>query len=286
MVIQPAGRASRHVVAGGRRLTTADGTPAGAVVAMTDVTADREQRRALERAHAELADTIAELRRSNTELEQFAGVVSHDLAAPLAVVNGYLELLGDAYDDVLDEQGRRWIAAGTRAVARMQGLIDALLTYARVGSEPCRRDKADVREVAELAIADLRDGIGAAGATVTIAAGLPVLAVDPTLLRQLLQNLIGNAIKYRRPDRSSTVVVDAECRDGEWRIRVTDNGIGIPEADRRRVFEMFTQVTVENPGHGVGLATCQRIVQRHGGRIWAAAAPGGGTTITFTLPGA
>ncbi|MGA5298471.1 sensor histidine kinase [Nucisporomicrobium flavum] len=286
MLIQPAGRAPRHVVAGGRRLTTADGTPLGAVVAMTDVTADRDQRGALERAHAELADTIAELRRSNTELEQFAGVVSHDLAAPLAVVNGYLELLEDAYEEVLDERGRQWIAAGTRAVARMQALIEALLTYARAGSEPCRRDKADVREVAGLAITDLRDSITAAGATVTVGPGLPVLAVDPTLLRQLLQNLIGNAIKYRRPGLPATVTVDAECLEGEWRIRVTDNGIGIPEADRHRVFEMFAQVSAENPGHGVGLATCQRIVQRHGGRIWAGAAPGGGTTITFTLPGA
>ncbi|MEV4703085.1 ATP-binding protein [Actinoplanes sp. NPDC049316] len=286
MVIQPAGRAPRHVVAGGRRLSTAGGTPLGAVVAMTDVTADRAQRSALEQAHADLADTIAELRRSNTELEQFAGVVSHDLAAPLAVVNGYLELLEDTYDQVLDEQGRRWIAAGTRAVARMQALIEALLTYARAGSEPCRRDKADLREVAELAITDLRDSITAAGATVTVDPGLPMLAVDPTLLRQLLQNLIGNAVKYRRPGLPSVVTIAAECRDEQWQVHVTDNGIGIPAAQRDRVFDMFAQVEAGNPGYGVGLATCQRIVERHGGRIWAGPAPGGGTTITFTLPGA
>ena len=286
MLIRPEGRPARHVVAGGRALTTADGKPGGAVVAMTDVTADRAQRRALEQAHADLADMIAELRRSNTELEQFAGVVSHDLAAPLAVVNGYLELLADTYEDVLDERGRKWIDAGTRAVARMQGLIEAVLTYARAGSEPCRRDKADLRDVAEQAITDLRDSITAAGATVTVDAHLPVLAVDPTLLRQLLQNLIGNAIKYRRPDRPCAVTVTAECRDGEWLVRVSDNGVGIPEAERRRVFEMFAQVEGANPGHGVGLATCQRIVERHGGRIWAGAAAGGGTTIAFTLPGA
>ena len=286
MLIRPPGHPARHVVAGGRALTTADGRPAGAVVAMTDVTADRAQRRALERAHVDLADTIAELRRSNSELEQFAGVVSHDLAAPLAVVNGYLELLGDTYDGVLDQQGRTWIDAGARAVARMQGLIESLLSYARAGSEPCRRDKADLRDVAGLAVADLRATIDAADATVVLDTGLPVLAVDPTLLRQLLQNLIGNAVKYRHPDRRCAVTVAAECRDGEWLVRVVDNGIGIPEAERRRVFEMFTQVRGGSPGHGVGLATCQRIVERHGGRIRAGATPGGGTTITFTLPGA
>jgi len=286
MLIRPDGHPARHVVAGGRALSTADGRAAGAVVAMTDVTADRAQRRALERAHADLADTIAELRRSNTELEQFAGVVSHDLAAPLAVVNGYLELLADSYEDVLDERGRKWIDAGARAVARMQNLIEALLTYARAGSEPCRRDKADLRDVAEQAITDLRDTIAAAGASVTVDGPLPVLAADPTLMRQLLQNLIGNAVKYRHPDRPCAVTVDAECRDGEWVLRVTDNGIGIPQADRRRVFEMFAQVEGASPGHGVGLATCQRIVERHGGRIWAGPAAGGGTTVTFTLPGA
>jgi signal transduction histidine kinase len=277
MIIKPDGRHPVHVVADGRALTAADGRSLGAVVAMADVTADRQRRAALEHA-------LIELRRSNTELEQFAGVVSHDLAAPLAVISGYLELLGDNYRAELDEQAHKWISSAARAVGRVQGLIDALLTYARAGSEPCRRAKADLGEVADQALMDLRDTVRCAGAKVTVAPDLPTLAVDPTLIRQLLQNLIGNAVKYRHPDRPSRVSVAAGPVGSEWLVTVTDNGIGIPEGDRERVFEMFTRIDDERPGFGVGLSTCQRIVQRHGGRIWAAAAPGGGTTIAFTVP--
>jgi signal transduction histidine kinase len=242
------------------------------------------QHHALERAHTDLAATNTELRRSNTELEHFAGVVSHDLAAPLAVVGGYLELLGDEYADALDEQALQWITAGGRAVARSQGLIDALLQYARAGSMPCRRTEADLAEVAEHALMDLRDVVGAAGAVVTLDPGLPRVPGDPILLRQLLQNLVGNAVKYRRPGEPSRVRIAAARRNGEWLVTVTDNGIGIAAADTDRVFEMFTQVDAATAGFGVGLSTCRRIVERHGGRIRAEAAPGGGTTVAFTLP--
>ncbi|WP_306216049.1 sensor histidine kinase [Actinoplanes sp. RD1] len=242
------------------------------------------QHHALERAHTELAATNAELRRSNTELEHFAGVVSHDLAAPLAVVGGYLELLGDEYGTVLDPQAHQWITAAARAVTRSQALIDSLLQYARAGSSPCRRTEADLSEVADQALMDLRDVIGSAGAAVTVAPDLPHLAGDPVLLRQLLQNLVGNAVKYRRPDVPARVRVAGQRRGGDWLITVADNGIGIAGPDRERVFEMFTQVDTATAGFGVGLSTCRRIVERHGGRIWAEATPGGGTTVAFTLP--
>ncbi|AGL18191.1 ATP-binding protein [Actinoplanes sp. N902-109] len=277
MIIAPEGRRPVHVVADGRALTAADGRPLGAVVVMADVTADRQRREALEQA-------LVELRRSNAELEQFAGVVSHDLAAPLAVISGYLELLADNYREELDDQAQKWISSATRSVGRVQGLIDALLTYARAGSAPCRRAKADLGEVADQALMDLRDTVRAAGAKVTVAADLPTLAVDPTLIRQLLQNLIGNAIKYAHPERPVRVAVAAEPHGTSWMVTVTDNGIGIPAAQRRRVFEMFTQIDDGRPGYGVGLSTCQRIVERHGGRIWAEQAPGGGTVIAFTVP--
>ncbi|MFI7601897.1 ATP-binding protein [Actinoplanes sp. NPDC049681] len=287
MIIRPSGIPPRHVVASGRAMTSPGGTPLGAVVAMTDVTADRAQRRALEQAHTDLAATIAELQRSNLELEQFAGVVSHDLAAPLAVVNGYLELLSDEYGDRLDPQAQKWMGSATRAIARMQGLISALLTYARAGSEPCRREKTDLGEIAGQALSDLRDSVADVGAEVTVAADLPRLDVDPTLMRQLLQNLVANAVKYRHPDRPARIEVAAVPRGDDWLVTVTDNGIGIAESQRRRVFEMFAQVEPgARAGYGVGLSTCQRIVERHGGRIWADATPGGGTTIAFTLPGA
>ncbi|GAB2565603.1 hypothetical protein Aab01nite_47270 [Paractinoplanes abujensis] len=232
--------------------------------------------------HDQLEVAIAELRRSNHELEQFAGVVSHDLAAPLTVVNGYLELIEErvARDD---PESARWVAASTRAVGRMQRLITSLLTYARAGQAPCRPEPVKLGELADQALNDLRGTIS--DATVTVPADLPVIEADPTLIRQLLQNLLGNALKYRRKDRPCRVEVGAR-RDGEqWRISVADNGVGIPKAQRERVFEMFTQVDpASGQGHGVGLSTCHRIVERHGGHIVAAETPGGGTTVVFTLP--
>ena len=248
--------------------------------------ASEVQREALEQARGELDGTVAELRRSNTELEQFAGVVSHDLAAPLGVVNGYLELLADQYGDDLDAQAQKWITSATRAVGRMQTLIEALLTYARAGHAPCRTQSAELGEIADQALMDLRGGIREAAAVVTVPPGLPALACDPTLIRQLLQNLIGNALKYRHPDRSCRIDVRAGREGGDWRICVIDNGPGIPAGHRRRVFEMFARMDHAGAGHGVGLSTCQRIVERHGGRIWADETPGGGTTVSFTLPAA
>jgi signal transduction histidine kinase len=280
MIIRPDDREPRHVVAGGRALTTADGVPLGAVVAMADVTADRRRQRDLQLAHAELL-------RSNAELEQFAAVVSHDLAAPLSVVNGYLELLGDHYTDEIDEGGHKWITSAMRAVGRMQALIESLLTYARAGSGPCRREDTDLGDVVDQALTDLRDRIREGGATVRVTSPPAGLTCDPTLLRQLLQNLIGNAVKYRDPDRDCRIEVHARRQEGEWVVAVSDTGIGIPAAERRRVFEMFTRVRPDGrTGHGVGLSTCERIVSRHGGRIWADAAPGGGTTVSFTVPDA
>ena len=238
----------------------------------------------LQEAHAALAGANAELQRSNVELEQFAGVVSHDLAAPLGVVSGYLELLGDLYGE--QEQALSWVGSATRAVDRMQGLINALLTYARAGSGPCRMEKAPLGDVIDQALMDLRGPIKDASATVSVPAGLPDVPCDPTLIRQLLQNLIGNAIKYRDPNRPCRVEVTAELIGGEWHVAVADNGLGIPPEHRRRVFDMFARMEPgTRNGHGVGLSTCQRIAERHGGRIWADGTPGGGTTITFTLAG-
>jgi signal transduction histidine kinase len=280
MIIQPDGREPRHVVAGGRALTTADGTSLGAVVAMADVTADRSRQRALQLAHAELL-------RSNAELEQFAAVVGHDLAAPLGVVNGYLELLSDNYAGDIDERGQKWITSAMRAVGRMQALIESLLTYARAGSGPCRRADADLHEVVDQALMDLRDCVRTSGATVLVTGEPATLRCDPILLRQLVQNLIGNAVKYRDPSRGCVVQVSARRDAGEWTVAVRDNGVGIPADQRRRVFEMFARVQPGDiAGHGVGLSTCERIVTRHGGRIWADPAPGGGTTVSFTLPDA
>ncbi|GIM93338.1 sensor histidine kinase [Paractinoplanes toevensis] len=237
----------------------------------------------LERAHADRAATIVELRRSNAELEHFAAVVSHDLAAPLSVVGGYLEVLADR--NAADQQATGWIGAAGRAVDRMSALITSLLSYAQVGNAPCRFEEARLGDLVDLALSDL--GARVEGAAVTVSGDLPEIGCDPTLIRQLLQNLIGNSLKYRHPDRPCRIAIGAHREGAEWVVSIADNGIGIPADQRTRVFDMFTQVDPKaRTGHGVGLSTCQRIVDRHGGRIAVAGTPGGGTTVTFTLPAA
>ncbi|GAA4960616.1 ATP-binding protein [Kineococcus glutinatus] len=233
---------------------------------------------------AELAERSAELERSNAELAQFAGVASHDLNSPLTVIAGYVEMLGEVYGEALGEQGRDWVATALKGTTRMKELIEALLAYSGAGSARCRRERTDLRTVFDQAVLDLQAAIGAAGAQVR-ATSLPVLHGDPVLLRQLLQNLIANAVKYRSPQRPCQVGVSATPGADGWAVAVADNGIGIPPEQREAVFAMFAQVDpTARSGHGIGLATCQRIVERHGGRIWVEETPGGGTTVRFTLP--
>ncbi|WP_229073412.1 ATP-binding protein [Actinoplanes sp. DH11] len=270
-----------HVSTSGRALIAADGTPMGAVVAMTDVTTDRAQQRAIESARRELAAANEELRRSNADLTNFAGAVSHDLMAPLASVNGYLELLEDSVTGI----EANWVAACRRAVTRMRELIGSLLQYAQAGSAPVHPVPVDLGDIVGQVLADLGTLINSAAASVTVPAPLPAIAGDPVLVRQLLQNLIGNAVKYRHPDRPCQVTVVAARAPSSWAITVADNGVGIPAEQRRRVFDMFTRLdTGEVAGHGIGLSSCLRIVDRHGGDIHVDENPGGGTRVTFSIP--
>jgi signal transduction histidine kinase len=238
----------------------------------------------LEARHVELAERGAELERSNAELEHFAAVASHDLNSPLTVVAGYLELLEEDYAPLLDDGAREYIATALRSVGRMTALIHSLLGYAQSGSATTRREFAGVGELAGQALLDLRSAVQAAGARVVVDE-LPEVWCDPTLVRQLLQNLVANAVTYRHPDRDCTVRVAGQEQDGQWVFEVTDNGVGIPAEQRNHVFAMFARVdAASRDGHGIGLATCQRIVDRHGGRIWAEESLGGGTRMRFTLP--
>ncbi len=272
------GRAPVVAVCSGRSLHGPGGALVGAVVAMTDVTADRLQR--------------AELQRSNADLEHFAGIAGHDLAAPLSVVAGYLELLAEETGDQLDERARGWVATTRSSVVRMQSLIASLLAYARAGGATCAPAATDTRVLAELALADLATSVEASGAEVELAA-LPVVHGDPVQLRQLLQNLIGNAIAHRDPVRQCRVRVTGAEVEAGWELAVADDGPGVAEEDRRAVFAMFATTAHgatapgdgrgPRRGHGIGLATCQRIVERHGGRIWVEETPGGGATVRFTL---
>ncbi|HWS38868.1 MAG TPA: ATP-binding protein [Actinoplanes sp.] len=286
MMIRGTSRGDRSVRANAAPLRNAAGEVTGAVVAIHDVTAEHTRRRIIEEAHGRLAVANAELRRSNADLTDFAGAVSHDLVAPLAAVGGYLDLLGDLDPEDLQPgapgRGDEWVTAATQAVLRMRDLIDALLGYAAAGSAPVRNRPVPLGDVLAGVLQDLSADVATAGARVAVPADLPILTGDPVLIRQLLQNLIGNALKYRDPARSCRIDISA----GPDSVLIADNGIGIPPDRREEVFDMFTRVDgVAAAGHGIGLSSCLRIAERHGGTITIGETPGGGTTVVVTLPG-
>ncbi|MFF5083843.1 ATP-binding protein [Actinoplanes sp. NPDC000266] len=277
LVLRTADDALLTLTASARSMIADNGRRIGAVVALTDVTREREHLR-------QIQDLVTELQRSNDELEGFAAAVSHDLVRPLAGARGYLEMLTETYGEVMDDRARKWMSGAVAATDRMQQLVQALLSYARAGHAPCTTEPVDLAGVLTHVTTDLRTLIESTGATVTVAPDLPHVTGDPTLLRQLLQNLVDNAIKYRHPDRTPHVRVAANATATGWDITVTDNGLGIPPGQRDRVFDMFTQVDpTSRKGHGIGLSTCLRIAERHNGRISIDDAPGGGTVLRLHL---
>jgi signal transduction histidine kinase len=240
----------------------------------------RERERALELLRAK----TRELERSNTDLEQFAYVASHDLQEPLRNLLLYLELLDHDARDALGGRGREYLEVARQSGLRMRGLIQDLLAYARTGVRKKTSAEVDVRDVARTVIGDLRSAIDESRARVDVGS-LPKLRTDPIQVGEVLQNLIGNAIKFRRAD-GPRVEVGSVREDSEWRFYVRDDGIGIADGEREKVFEIFHRLNPRErySGNGIGLATCKRIVERLGGRIWIESSPGSGSTLWFTLP--
>ena len=243
---------------------------------------------ALRKARDELETQVqlrtAELARSNAELVQFAYVSSHDLQEPLRAVGGFVELLQRRYEGKLDDKADTAIGLAVDGVNRMHQLINDLLTYSRVGTHGKSLKLVDCNQVVDEALANLETAIAGSAAQVT-RRQLPTVTADRTQLVQLLQNLIGNAIKFHgdRPPRAS---VSAKRSGDTWVFSVRDNGIGIDPKYAERVFVIFQRLhdRTEYPGTGIGLAVCKRIVERHGGRIWFESEPGKGATFFFTLP--
>jgi signal transduction histidine kinase len=225
----------------------------------------------------------SDLRQREAELEAFAGVAVHDLKSPLAAVAGFTEILQETladHGDAMTHTGLHRIAAATR---RMRGLIDDLLTYATAGNGRLERETVDLNGVVADIVADLDTG-GDAPPHVEIG-HLPVVDADPLLLRQVMSNLVGNAVKYVRPGDSPYVHISAREDGDQWRIQVADRGIGINPADRDTIFHTFQRARGSEgyPGTGLGLAICQRIIDRHGGRIGVDADPRGGSRFWFTI---
>ncbi|MDQ1033827.1 signal transduction histidine kinase [Streptomyces sp. V3I8] len=226
----------------------------------------------------------ADLQRSNAELEQFAYVASHDLQEPLRKVSSFTQLLQRRYGGQLDSRADQYIDFAVDGANRMQVLINDLLDFSRVGRVHNAHQSVDLDKVLEGTLSSLSVGIEEAGATITHDP-LPTLVADPTQLGMLWQNLIGNAVKFRRPDEAPKVHITA-AREGElWRFTVTDNGIGIAPEYADKIFVIFQRLHTKDAyaGSGIGLAMCKKIVEFHGGTIGVDPEYRDGARITFTL---
>lgn len=245
----------------------------------------REAEEALAEAQSELERRAQELERSNGDLEQFAYVASHDLSEPLRTVTGFAQLLQRRYEGRLDADADVWIDHLVGGTSRMQALIDDLLAYARVGSAPREPAPVDLGAVVGEVLAGLDATIRASGAHVDVGP-LPTVPGDAPQLRQLLQNLIANALKFHG-DAPPEVAATAEREGDAWRLAVADRGIGIADNMLDSIFAMFRRLNsreVVYEGTGIGLALCRRIAENHGGTIAARAREGGGTVFEVVLP--
>jgi PAS domain S-box-containing protein len=259
------------------RLNDEDGGFIGNLVIIADITDSQHLR--------ELEQLTKELRRSNEDLQQFAYIASHDLQEPLRAVSSCAALLAKRYRGRLDERADQFIDFTVEGAKRMQELIQDLLDFSRVGSSERPFAAVDLNEVLVKARLALKASIDESGAEIHNGQ-LPVVHGDRTMLAQVLQNLIGNAIKYRS-DQPPRIRVEARQEDGLWDIAVADNGIGIAPEFHERIFDIFKRLHSRRKyaGNGVGLAICRKAIERHGGRVWVDSRDGTGSTFHFTVPG-
>lgn len=255
------------------------GTERGAVVIARDI---RERKK----SEAELVDFNSRLQQSNRELEDFAHVASHDLQEPLRKIQAFGDRLQSRYGATIGEEGKDYLARMQNAAARMQSLIEDLLAFARVTTKAQPLRPVDLQEIATEVVSDLDIRIQQTGGRVEVA-GLPVVNADALQMRQLLQNLVANALKFHREGTPPHVSVRGhQCEDGSAVIEVADNGIGFEEKHLDRIFTIFQRLhgRAEYEGTGIGLAICRKIAERHGGKISARSVPGAGATFIVTFP--
>jgi light-regulated signal transduction histidine kinase (bacteriophytochrome) len=231
----------------------------------------------------QLNSTLADLQRSNAELEQFAYIASHDLQEPLRMIASYIQLIEEDYKEKLDADADQYIAFAVEGAKRMQTLIEDLLAYSRVGTRGEPLMPTSMKSVLSEAIANLEVAIEESHAVVTHDQ-LPTVLGDESQLIQLFQNLVGNAIKFKSDDAPAIHVGVEETKD-DWVFSVRDNGIGIDMKYAERIFTVFQRLhsREEYAGTGIGLAVVKKIVERHGGRIWVESTPAKGSTFYFTL---
>ncbi|MBI2859756.1 MAG: PAS domain S-box protein, partial [Chloroflexi bacterium] len=255
-----------------------DGTPRAIWSIVTDITARKGAEHRLNKA-------IEDLGRSNSELEQFAYVASHDLQEPLRMINSFIQLIEKRYKGRLDTDADEFIAYVVNGASRMQTMIDDLLTYSRVGTRGQPPEQVNAEKALAEAEQNLKVAIEETMATITHDT-LPEVMADPIQMVQLFQNLIGNGIKFHRQGERPRIHVRAQRKDSEWVFAVSDNGIGIPSDSMDRLFQVFQRLQPQGkyPGTGIGLAVCKKIVERHSGRIWVESEVGKGSTFFFSMP--
>jgi len=255
------------------------GTPLYFVSTIADITQQKK-------AEEEKRLYIEALARSNTELQQFAHVASHDLQEPLRMISSYLQLLERRYKDKLDDDANTFIEYAVDGARRMQALINGLLEFSRIKTHGQEFLSVDVKTVVDGVCRNLQSMIAEAGAVVHYGE-LPIIIGDEAQIARLFQNLLQNALKFRRKDVPPIIDIGAEKTDAGQVFVVRDNGIGIEEQYFKRIFTIFQRLHTrdEYPGTGMGLSICKRIVERHGGRIWLESNPGTGTSFYFSIPG-
>ena len=233
----------------------------------------------------ELADLAGRMKASNAELEQFAYVSSHDLQEPLRMISSYAQLLQRRYGGQFDGDADDFIGFMVDGVKRMQRLICDLLEYSRVTNKNHTFEEFDAAEAVETALDNLAAAIKETEARISVD-GLRVICGDRTQFVQLIQNLVGNALKYRHPGRAPEIAITSVEEEAGWRFTISDNGIGIESEYFEQVFKMFQRLHTRDryDGTGIGLAICKKIVDRHEGRIWVDSVAGEGASFVITLP--
>ncbi len=239
----------------------------------------------LYRQREEIVALNRTLNQQNQELERFAYICSHDMQEPVRMMNAYAGFLAETTGGQLDEAGERYVRFIRDNALRMQTMIRDILTFSRVGREDIRLERVDTQKVFAAVVQEFETAIAGAGARVT-ADGLPVIETSPTLVLVLMQNLIGNALKFQDGDRIPEIAVTARREGRFWRFDVRDNGIGVDPAFRDRIFTIFQRFhrKEDYPGTGIGLSTCRKFIELVGGSIDFTSRPGEGTVFTFRLP--
>ncbi|MBI5409716.1 MAG: PAS domain S-box protein [Nitrospirae bacterium] len=279
-----------QVMISGSLLTDREGTGYDLVVVGKDITERKKQ-------EEELQSMLIKLEQSNRELQDFAHIASHDLQEPLRKIMAFGNRLQSKYTDKLDDQGRDYLNRMRNAAVRMQSLIQSLLMYSRVTTKAQPFAPVDLPSVVKEVLSDLEVRIQETGGQIVDLDKLPVVSADPHQMRQLFQNLIGNALKFNKKDEPPVVKISCRPADGNgngasdkglYEITVEDNGIGFDEKYLDRIFGVFQRLHGRNDfeGSGIGLSVCRKIVMRHGGNITAKSAPGQGARFIFTLPAA